>query len=85
MLQIELGEQIETQLVDAAKAKGVSVDAYLRDQILPRLPRPYVPPDAETIALRTQAIKKLMTFAADNGIHLTEGVTVDDLRRESRP
>lgn len=85
MLQLELGEDVENHVTEAAQRAGVTVDAYVRDRVAPQPLRTPALVDAETLKLRREAIQKLMTFAKDHNVRLPDGVTVDDLRRESRP
>ncbi len=82
MVQIELGEELESRLVAAAFDSGVSVDQYVRLGIEPMLPAQVTP---STLEERRATIAKLKTFAQDHGIRLAPGVTVKDLINESRP
>jgi hypothetical protein len=78
MLQIELGEEVETRLSKAAKDEGVTVDVYLKDRVLGQLP--VGPIDEATLERRREASRKLATFAKDHNVQfeLPPGMTMRD-------
>jgi hypothetical protein len=39
MVQLELGEEIESRLVEAARESGVSIDGYVRSCVAAKLAR----------------------------------------------
>jgi hypothetical protein len=78
MLQIELGEEVETRLSKAAKDEGVTVDVYLKERVLAQLL--VGPIDEAKLERRREAIKKLATFAKDDNVkfELPPGMTMRD-------
>jgi len=81
MVQLELGEEIEAGITDAARSQGVSLDEFVRSRLAP-----YVSLSGKTSTLerRQEAVKKLATFAKDRGIDLAPGVTIKSLLEEVR-
>jgi hypothetical protein len=81
MVQLELGEEIETGITDAARAQGISLNEFVRSRLAPHLL-----PSRRTSTLeeRQAAVKELRTFARDRGIDLAPGVTIKSLLEEVR-
>jgi uncharacterized protein YgfB (UPF0149 family) len=81
MLQLELGEDIETRIAEKADALGISVNDFVRNQFAL-----YLAPMRRktTLAEREAAARELATFAKDRGIDLPIGVTIKSLLEEVR-
>jgi len=81
MVQLELGEEIEAGITDAARAQGVSLNEFVRSRLAPHL----LPlRRTSTLEERQAAAKELSTFARDRGINLAPGVTIKSLLEEVR-
>jgi predicted DNA-binding protein len=84
MLQLELGEEIEGRLHEAAKEQGVTVDTYVRERIVAQL-SDTGPVDDATLERQREAIRELSTFAKDRGIDvkLPSGMSVREYISEA--
>ncbi len=82
MVQLELGEEIESQLAEAARESGVSVDGYVRTCVADKLPRRH---STKSLEAQRQAANELATFAKDRGIkfELPEEVTMREYIAEA--
>jgi len=67
MVQLELGEDIESRLLEAARNSGVSVDGYVQSCVAAKLPRKHTP---KSLDEQRQAVKELSTFAKDRNINI---------------
>jgi len=81
MVQLELGEELEIGITDAAHAQGMSLNEFVRSRLTPHLL-----PSRRTSTLegRQAAARKLATFAKDRSITLAPGVTIKSLLEEVR-
>ncbi len=82
MVQVELGEELESRLADAARECGLSVDGYIRSCVEAKLPRHQRP---GTLEQQQQAAKQLSTFARDRNINIEipEGMSMREYIREA--
>ncbi len=89
MLQIELGQDIESRVAEQASHLGVSVDVYVKTRLISELPESKLPEraelDAETVERRKRAAKELATFAEDHGINIEipEGMSLREYIRDA--
>jgi hypothetical protein len=86
MLELELGPDMERQLAQQARTRGLSIDAYVREKLV--LPHPRStdqPVFTSTLEEPLQAAKELSTFAMDRGINvkLSEDTNIRDYIREA--
>jgi len=82
MVQLELGDEMESRLVEAARESGVSVDGYVRSCVAEKLTRKH---RVGTLAEQQQAAKELSTFTIDRGIHIEvpEGMSMREYIAEA--
>jgi hypothetical protein len=80
MVQVELGNELETRLEQAAQSQGVSVTAYVQQLLESDLKRKTGAVTPE----QREAVEALRTFAARHKFRLGPDLTLRDLIDEGR-